>query len=779
MSGESLNVDASSTVQPSPPPSSTLPFPKKGIKVSYLSKFVEKCGGRIALANLTTTQVNDLYQKPMTLLSQSSFCDLIESDADARHNVGTATVFISHAWKFVFLDVVEALETHFADSLDTIIFFDMFSNNQHLAVNLDFDWWCTTFKSAIAEFHHTVMVMAPWGDPIPLTRGWCCFELYCTATTNSLFEVAMSKRQKEEFFTAMFRDSQAEVQRFQATINVEKSECFKVEDKERIFEVVRESIGFDVINRMVFQQMHNWIRATTRQELEKESDPIRRNNLRTILCGVHEMIGDDVQVAENLMLEQIAETTLMFGGNHVEVLGAKLRLAAIYDQSKKDTQKAFDLFRELYPKFLTSCGPSFEGTLLSQLNLGIQYVTRGDFMIAKPLLEGALAIIKPKLNGGNVTQQQQQQRQQLEDIFWKGSLALGHLKTHIGQYQESEELLLKVRAKYKETLGADHPSTIDAEYHLTLCLRVQKRYTEAIPLAQEILRRRVVLYGRESASTSKAIEELAILYDSDGHPDRAVPLFQECIAFSAKEDESDDQRRIGLLNGLGVCYVHLHNYELAEETLTEVVARNTRLFGANSHNPSTLPPINNLAVAKENLGKLPDAAELYVRVCHMKTLLYGPNHPSTQMSKRNLLGIQSKMRGATSTSHDTHSHQSYRFRIGDRVVCAFGGWASGIIIALNYSEPTWPRGTVAPYQVQLDNGLLICAPYDTDDCIRRLQGTSVTSPSTSTSVPLPPTLPTESNIESLIQMGFSRVQAVDALTTSQNSLAIAIERLLV
>ena len=33
-------------------------------------------------------------------------------------------------------------------------------------------------------------------------------------------------------------------------------------------------------------------------------------------------------------------------------------------------------------------------------------------------------------------------------------------------------------------------------------------------------------------------------------------------------------------------------------------------------------------------------------------------------------------------------------------------------VSLNYSEPTWPRGKAAPYQVQLDMGMLIYAPID-------------------------------------------------------------------
>ena len=75
-------------------------------------------------------------------------------------------VFISHAWKYNFLSVVEALKFHFKDEPDVVVWFDIFSINEHNTISHDFEWWCTTFKSAIASYGRTVMVLAPWKDPV-------------------------------------------------------------------------------------------------------------------------------------------------------------------------------------------------------------------------------------------------------------------------------------------------------------------------------------------------------------------------------------------------------------------------------------------------------------------------------------------------------------------------------------------------------------------------------------------------------------------------------------
>ena len=239
--------------------SNSLPFPKDGIKVSFLKEFIDSIG-RANLGGKSTTDVCNDYVKAATQMSQLSYCELLTSQGNPA--VGKARVFISHAWKYMFLDVVSALENHFSDAMDTVIWFDLFSNNQHKATELHFDWWCGTFKSAIQEFGHTVMILAPWNDPIPLTRGWCIFELYCTNVTNSKmkyflvhlvvylsqyigrFDVAMPKDAREDFLRDMEEDVMKSIDIMHSKIDARNSTCFKPEDLARIHEAVEQTVGF-------------------------------------------------------------------------------------------------------------------------------------------------------------------------------------------------------------------------------------------------------------------------------------------------------------------------------------------------------------------------------------------------------------------------------------------------------------------------------------------------------------------------------------------------------
>ena len=43
---------------------------------------------------------------------------------------------------------------------------------QHAQSTKGSEWWSTTFRDAIRDMGHTVMVLAPWRKPVPLTRAW-------------------------------------------------------------------------------------------------------------------------------------------------------------------------------------------------------------------------------------------------------------------------------------------------------------------------------------------------------------------------------------------------------------------------------------------------------------------------------------------------------------------------------------------------------------------------------------------------------------------------------
>ena len=81
-------------------------------------------------------------------------------DRQGPEMIAPATVFVSHAWRHEFLDVVAALEDWDSHQLKPSVFWiDVFSVNQHRTEDKDFTWWSTTFKDSIGKLGRTLLVL--------------------------------------------------------------------------------------------------------------------------------------------------------------------------------------------------------------------------------------------------------------------------------------------------------------------------------------------------------------------------------------------------------------------------------------------------------------------------------------------------------------------------------------------------------------------------------------------------------------------------------------------
>ena len=283
------------------------------------------------------------FQKEMTVASKLSYCDLLMQQQQ-HPAVGVATVFISHAWKYEFLEVMDALEAFFQSEPDIIIWFDVFSVNQHKE-NLPFEFWSVSFKSAVQDFGRTVMVLYPWNDPIPLTRGWCLFEVYSTIITGSKFEVAMTESSKASFLMDIIDNPQGSVQKMLATIDMKRSECFKKEDQDQIFSIVEKEVGMKRVNAMIFERMRTWMIDTVEEERVEDSDNLQ---LLHSIASLYHQQGNYTK-AEKLYEECVEKRKAQLGETHRDTLLSMTNLAKVYSIQNK-LEKAHVLFVDIHEK---------------------------------------------------------------------------------------------------------------------------------------------------------------------------------------------------------------------------------------------------------------------------------------------------------------------------------------------------------------------------------------------------------------------------------------------
>ena len=105
------------------------------------------------------------------------------------------------------------------------------------------------------------------------------FELFACESTRSEFDITMT----EDMFSRLFdsnRQMDMEVKRSLDAIDCENSESFKKEDKERVFEVIRKSVGFRNLNIMVKTKVQIWLESQSSHGHETKREIIQREQVQ-------------------------------------------------------------------------------------------------------------------------------------------------------------------------------------------------------------------------------------------------------------------------------------------------------------------------------------------------------------------------------------------------------------------------------------------------------------------------------------------------------------------
>ena len=573
---------------------SSVPFPKMGLKVSYLlSEFVAICGGRAILQGKTTTEVNHHFQKNITKSAKLSYCDYLNQLHSDHPAVGIATVFISHAWKYEFLDVLDALQSYFTSNPETIIWFDVFSVNQHVEVDLDFDWWSNSFKSAIRDFGRTVMVLAPWHDPIPLQRGWCLFEIYSTIVTESQFEVAMTESSRNAFLEDVTSNTTGATNKMLAAIDVEKSECFKQEDRERIFEIVRREVGMSEINSMIFECMRTWVIETTDTALKADPDNLTlMTSLATLYQNQHRY-----DKAEPLFVACLEKRRISLGQDHPDTLLSMSNLAVLY-MIQGQNEKAEPLFVACYEKQRTALGQSHHPNAIIHLNalttmnnLAVLYKRQGSYKKAEPMYVACLE--EKRIYFGE---------SHPETFLSMNNLAL--LYDTQGQYGKAEPLFVACLDKQRTALGENHPHTLLTMSNLASLYMDQGLYEISEPLYVSCLERQRIAFGESHPDTLRTMNNLAVLYRRHGQYEKAEPLYLSSLETKRAALGENHPDTLITMNGLGILYFNHGEFVKAESIWTDCLKLREAYLGVNHRD--TIDTRNSLdklrAVQLENKG---------------------------------------------------------------------------------------------------------------------------------------------------------------------------------
>ena len=256
-----------------------------GLSAAGFAALVAAGGGRAALEGKTTAWVKHNVVLPLTAEAKVAFADSLRAgagagsgggggaDADAAAAlVGDATVFLSHAYDYFFLDAVDAAAAWEAGAPRAgggphFFYFDLAVVNQHgQSAVVPFEVLKREFGRSVARVAHVIFLL-DYDAPVSLERAWCVFEAATALASGARFEVVMPPRCAAAFAAALERDF-ASLVRKTCAVDVARAAAREPADRENIFRVIREDLGgFLRVNQLVVGALRDWMASAGRAAL--------------------------------------------------------------------------------------------------------------------------------------------------------------------------------------------------------------------------------------------------------------------------------------------------------------------------------------------------------------------------------------------------------------------------------------------------------------------------------------------------------------------------------
>ena len=244
--------------------------------IKAIRKFLED-HPQVKSQKMTTSQINRGIVKPESLGTNEPYIHKYATISDPNTGipyVATATVFVSHAWRYPFYDIVaDVMEQHAESHPDAYFWFDLFTNDQNEVASKDFEWFSSTFRDGVRDIGTVLLILSPWDDPMLIRRAWCLFEIFNSlAAPNVELLICLPRSEISKLGATILRDSEYLIKAL-SSIQAEKAEAREASDSEMIFEVIRKSSGgFPHVNTVVKHGLRSWYVKQLNFLLEKSPD---------------------------------------------------------------------------------------------------------------------------------------------------------------------------------------------------------------------------------------------------------------------------------------------------------------------------------------------------------------------------------------------------------------------------------------------------------------------------------------------------------------------------
>ncbi|KAJ3283098.1 Kinesin light chain 3, partial [Blyttiomyces sp. JEL0837] len=544
-----------------------------GINLAFLHLLIETCGGRTIFEGLTTNQVSEQLIKPLTIQTGLSLCDTL-AELGRNDLVQVADIFISHAWVYSFMDMIDAIDAYIKESnrlpQDVYLWIDLVSNSQHETFERPFRWWETTFINAIRGVQEVVLVLQPWDYPIPLRRAWCIYEIFACHLIGSQLHVAMSPRESQRMLDSLSEDKASGYKKMLAQVSCVKSEASVERDREKIFEVIRDLTSIDEMDRLVFDVFtKSIVRRLERQvEIAKEGgdgDEGKIVDWELVLAQVLFQLSL-YHEAEPLCKDAVERCEATYGSEHVKTIAAKQALLDLVSKYKPN-EEVFKLATELLDLNKRIRGPDDLKTLdnlnvVASIHFELGRLDKAEEGF-KEMLERSTRRFGPE-----------------HPIAVEALSNIGVVYSTMGKRDESIDIMKRIVAVKKSLHGDGHVDTLIAIQNLYITCLNARQTEEAEPLAQEcyLIRKRVL--GEEHLETVMNLTHLANIHNDRGDYITAQEMFTTAYHVLKRTQGPQHHDTIYAMMSVVSSYIKTGNWVLGLELCNEGIDIAVKTFGA-------------------------------------------------------------------------------------------------------------------------------------------------------------------------------------------------------
>jgi tetratricopeptide (TPR) repeat protein len=468
--------------------------------------------------------------KPATSKAKCSYVDMLQARPDLCQEVAMSTVFVSYAWKYPFMQVLETVARAFPPET-TFLWFDVVTVNQHTSSTVTLPMWLATFGTALSSIGEVVFVFKNWRRPVNTTRSWCVFEMVVTARIGVKSQVLFLPGEEDDFSAAMLANelSLGDFLTIFGSVNVEKAEAFKEEDRLEILTQLHTE-GTQRVNDLAMLPLKQWMlkEASRVCELASKEGGGKYTAYAAVgaLCQGLGMLDDALE-----WLGKAVDAAQVNGEdeNVLAVLlnnrGGILRNQGKYEEALIEYNRVAEIWtRTLGPEDLNIA------TLLNNMAEVYRLQERNDE--ALPKYREAVEIWRRVLGNGHPN-------------VATGLNNLGLVLKAQGLTEEALAMHTEALAIDRRALGNEHPDVATDLNNLAGALRDLGRLEEAVVVFKESLDLTKRALGDDHPDVATRLNGLAVvLWSVDNSSQEAARLGQEAVAVAERSLGPDHPRTL-------------------------------------------------------------------------------------------------------------------------------------------------------------------------------------------------------------------------------------------